>query len=209
MTHEDERPPRALDADTDTVAVFQRLGAMTRHLHDALSELGVMPQLQQAAEGLPDARSRLHYVAEKTAAAAGKVLDAVDDAKALNAAMVEQTRGLALRLEGDAAGMPSPQEIMQALRDIEHRAAQADARLTDIMLAQDFHDLTGQVVARVVALASELEVSLVKLLVEVAPDSAAAAAPRRLDGPVVDPQGRSDVAVDQTQVDDLLASLGF
>jgi chemotaxis protein CheZ len=61
----------------------------------------------------------------------------------------------------------------------------------------------------VVALASELEVSLVKLLVEVAPDSAATAAPRRLDGPVVNPHGRSDVAVDQTQVDDLFASLGF
>jgi hypothetical protein len=46
MTHEDERPPRAADADPDTVAVFQQLGAMSRHLHDALSELGVMPQLQ-------------------------------------------------------------------------------------------------------------------------------------------------------------------
>ncbi len=92
---------------------------------------------------MPDARSRLHYVAEKTATAAGKVLDAVDDAKALNAAMVEQARGLALRLEGDPDGMPSPQEILQAFQAIEQRAAQADGRLTDIMLAQDFHDLTG------------------------------------------------------------------
>ena len=99
--------------------------------------------------------------------------------------------------------------MVRVLRDIEQRAEQADARLTDIMLAQDFHDLTGQVVARVVTLANELEVSLVKLLVEVAPEQAAAAAPRRLDGPVVDPKGRSDVAVDQAQVDDLLASLGF
>ena len=168
-----------------------------------------MPQLQLAAEGLTDARSRLNYVAEKTAAAAGKVLDAVDEATGLNAALAEQARLLAQRLDGEAATLPSPQEMAQVLREIASRAAKADDRLTDIMLAQDFHDLTGQVVARVVTLASELEVSLLKLLVEVAPEQAAAASPRRLDGPVVDPKGRTDVAVDQAQVDDLLASLGF
>jgi chemotaxis protein CheZ len=209
MEHEDVRASQNPVTEADAAAVFQRLGAMTRQLHDALSELGVMPQLQQAAEGLPDARSRLNYVAEKTAAAAGKVLDAVDEAKALNAAVSAQARELAQRLDGATAAPPSPQELVRVLRDIEQRAEQADARLTDIMLAQDFHDLTGQVVARVVTLANELEVSLVKLLVEVAPEQAAAAAPRRLDGPVVDPKGRSDVAVDQAQVDDLLASLGF
>lgn len=209
MTYEDERSSQTPAAEADPAAVFRRLGAMTRQLHDALSELGVMPQLQQAAQGLPDARSRLNYVAEKTAAAAGKVLDAVDEAKGLNAAVVEQARDLAQRFDGTSTTLPSPQEVSQVLRDIEHRAAQADARLTDIMLAQDFHDLTGQVVARVVALAGELEVSLLKLLMEVAPDHVAAAPARRLDGPVVDPQGRTDVAVDQAQVDDLLASLGF
>ncbi len=92
---------------------------------------------------------------------------------------------------------------------IEQRAMRADGRLTDIMLAQDFHDLTGQVVARVVTLANELESSLVKLLVEVAPEGAPVTSEPRLDGPVVDARGRTDVAVDQTQVDDLLASLGF
>ena len=70
--------------------------------------------------------------------------------------------------------------------------------LTEIMLAQDFHDLTGQVVRRVVALASELEDNLVKLLLQAAPSSARAPAPSAtLEGPVVKPHGRSDVASTQ------------
>lgn len=182
---------------------------MTRQLHDALRELGVMPQLQHAAEGLPDARSRLNYVVEKTAAAADKVLDAVDEVKSLNADVTASARALALRLDDPTALPLTAAEMRETLLAIEQRTMRADGRLTDIMLAQDFHDLTGQVVARVVTLANELESSLVKLLVEVAPEAPPVTSEPRLDGPVIDARGRTDVAVDQTQVDDLLASLGF
>jgi chemotaxis protein CheZ len=209
MMHEQARPYESTDADGDTAAVFRRLGVMTRQLHDALRELGVMPQLQHAAEGLPDARSRLNYVVEKTAAAADKVLDAVDEVKSLNADVRAGARELARRLDDPTTRPPSTGEMQQALEAIQRLAAQADTRLTDIMLAQDFHDLTGQVVARVVTLANELESSLVKLLVEVAPEGTSVAPDPVLGGPVVDARRRADVAVDQTQVDDLLASLGF
>ncbi len=78
------------------------------------------------------------------------------------------------------------------------------------MLAQDFHDLTGQVVAKVVKLAGDLEDSLVKLLVEVAPPEQANKVEQLvLNGPVVNPEGRTDVVATQGEVDDLLASLGF
>ena len=65
--------------------VFQQLGAITRLLHDTMQQLGVMPKLQVAADGIPDARSRLSYIASKTAAAADKVLNSVDQAKAEHA----------------------------------------------------------------------------------------------------------------------------
>jgi chemotaxis regulatin CheY-phosphate phosphatase CheZ len=84
--------------------------------------------------------------------------------------------------------------------------------LPDIMMAQDFHDLTGQVVAKVVALAGDLEDSLVKLLVQAAPPEAVKViehSTATLNGPVVNPEGRTDVVANQTEVDDLLASLGF
>jgi chemotaxis protein CheZ len=81
------------------------------------------------------------------------------------------------------------------------------------MMAQDFHDLTGQVIARVVNLAATIEDQLVQLLIQTAPSSAhvqvAPPEPARLQGPVVDPENTPDIVTDQSQVDDLLASLGF
>jgi chemotaxis protein CheZ len=84
--------------------------------------------------------------------------------------------------------------------------------LTEIMMAQDFHDLTGQVIARVVSLAATIEEQLVQLLIQTAPPNAQVATPeppKHLQGPVVKAEGNPDVVTDQSQVDDLLASLGF
>lgn len=189
--------------------VFQQLGAITRQLHDTLAQLGVMPKLQIAAEGLPDARSRLNYIAEKTGAAAEKVLNSVDCAKADHAHIIEETRRIAAAIVADPVKAVASGSILNFVTDVEKTTERIDNHLTDIMMAQDFHDLTGQVVAKVVALASELEDSLVRLLVQAAPPDQAQKVELHLQGPVVDAAGRTDVVANQGEVDDLLASLGF
>jgi chemotaxis protein CheZ len=190
--------------------VFQQIGEITRLLHDTMQQLGVMPKLQIAADGLPDARSRLSYIASKTAAAADKVLNSVDQAKAEHAQIADATRRLAESLVKDPVKAVASGSVLNFVTDVEARTAHIDAHLTDIMMAQDFHDLTGQVVAKVVSLASELEDSLVKLLVQVVPpDQRDKVDPNVLHGPVVNPEGRTDVVTNQGEVDDLLASLGF
>jgi chemotaxis protein CheZ len=189
--------------------VFQQLGTITRLLHDTLEQLGVMPKLQLAADGIPDARSRLSYIATKTAAAADKVLTSVDEAKAEHAAIADQTRTLAAALLADPVKAVASGAVFNFVNDVEARTKVID-HLTDIMMAQDFHDLTGQVVAKVVSLANDLEDSLVKLLVQVVPeDQREKVDPSVLHGPVVNPEGRTDVVANQGEVDDLLASLGF
>jgi len=190
--------------------VVQKLGEITRLLHDTLQQLGVMPKLQVAADGIPDARSRLTYVANKTAAAAEKVLNSVDQAKAEQAHIAEQTRRLAEALTTDPVRAVASGAVLNFVQDVESRTTAVDAHLTDIMMAQDFHDLTGQVVQKVVTLANDLEDSLVKLLVQVVPpDQREKVDPNVLAGPVVNPEGRTDVVSNQGEVDDLLASLGF
>ena len=189
--------------------VFQQLGVITRQLHDTLNQLGVMPKLQVAAEGLPDARSRLNYIAEKTGAAATKVLNSVDHAKQEHAAVAAETRRIAAAILADPVKAVASGAVMNFVGDVEAATARIDQHLTDIMMAQDFHDLTGQVVAKVVSLASELEDSLVKLLVQAAPPEQAHKVEQSLHGPVVNPEGRTDVVANQSEVDDLLASLGF
>jgi len=190
--------------------VFQQLGSITRLLHDTMQQLGVMPKLQNAAEGIPDARSRLTYIAQKTADAANKVLNSVDQAKADHAAISAATRAMAAAIVADPVRAVASGKVMNFVQEVEERTAAIDNHLTDIMMAQDFHDLTGQVVAKVVTLANDLEDSLVKLLVQVVPPEQREKVDLNvLNGPVVNADGRTDVVTNQGEVDDLLASLGF
>jgi chemotaxis protein CheZ len=190
--------------------VFNQLGSITRLLHDTMQQLGVMPKLQIAADGLPDARSRLNYIANKTADAANKVLNSVDQAKAEHAHISRSTKDLAAALVKDPVRAVASGMVLNFAKDVEDSTGRIDAHLTDIMMAQDFHDLTGQVVAKVVTLANDLEDSLLKLLLQVVPpEQREKVDPNVLHGPVVDAAGRTDVVSNQGEVDDLLASLGF
>ena len=190
--------------------LYQQLGVITRQLHESLTHLDVMTQLQVAAGGLPDARSRLDYIARKSGESAEKVLNSVDQAKFEHQRIADATRALAASLAADPARAMASGAVMNYVGDVEGATARIDAHLTDIMMAQDFHDLTGQVVAKVVVLATDLETSLLKLLVRAAPaEYAHRAETASLQGPVVAPAGRGDVVQNQGEVDDLLASLGF
>ena len=202
----------ALEKNTLAVSpeVFQQLGSITRLLHDTMQQLGVMPKLQTATEGLPDARSRLTYIASKTAEAANKVLNTVDQAKLEHRQIAEATRAMGELIVADPVKAVASGAVMNFVHEVETSTKRIDDHLTDIMMAQDFHDLTGQVVAKVVTLANDLEDSLVKLLIQVVPEGVREAVDSSiLNGPVVNPEGRTDVVADQGEVDDLLASLGF
>lgn len=204
-------PPATTGTVGASPEVYQQIGHLTRLLHDTLEQLGVMPHLQIAADNLPDARSRLNYVARKTGEAAEKVLNSVDQAKADHEMIARETRAIAQAIIADPVKAVASGSVMNFVGDVEAATARIDHHLTDIMMAQDFHDLTGQVVAKVVKLAGDLEDSLVKLLLQVAPPEQVSKMvdPETLHGPVVDPSQRTDVVSNQSEVDDLLASLGF
>ena len=201
-------------ASTGTDDVHQKIGSLTRQLHTALNELGFADPLRGSMGELPDAQSRLSYIARLTGEAAEKVLGRVEQAKAQHDYIASETRRMVTSLVADPVAAVARGEIYNFLTDVERVTQEADGHLTEIMMAQDFHDLTGQVIARVVNLAGTIEQQLVQLLLQTAPAGAAppAAAPERseaLQGPVVNPEARADVVTDQSQVDDLLASLGF
>src|ERR1700756_3113880 len=202
----------AMKADSLAVSpeVFQQLGNITRVLHDTMQQLGVMPKLQPATEGLPDARSHLSYIATKTADAANKVLNTVDAAKLEHRQIADATRRMAELIVADPVQGGATGAVMNFVNEVETSTKRIDDHLTDIMMAQDFHDLTGQVVAKVVTLANDLEDSLVQLLIQVVPEGVREQVdPNVLNGPVVNPEGRTDVVSSQGEADHQLASLGF
>jgi chemotaxis protein CheZ len=198
--------------------MYNRLGAITRQLHDALHELGYAPVLKDVADELPDARSRLEYIARLTGDAAEKVLNRVDEAKAEQEAVRLNSRQLVETIKGVPGLKWAMPELVEWSEKIQQSTEITDQHLTEIMMAQDFHDLTGQVIKRVVTLAATIEGQLLQLLLEAAPQALPAerqstfsqsAANRELSGPVVNPEGRTDVVTSQQDVDDLLSSLGF
>ena len=197
--------------------VFVRVGLLTRNLHDALRELGYDQGIEQAVGALPDARARLDYVASLTGRAAERVLAATERAKAGQEAMRAELHELRARWEqalggdSDAAGLSALGHATKAcMGELDGRAAAVNDELTDIILAQDFHDLTGQVIQRITRIAQTLEEQLVKLLLDASPSGERRAGDQEaLAGPVIAAAGRQDVVTSQAQVDDLLESMGF
>ncbi|WP_326541676.1 protein phosphatase CheZ [Pseudorhodoferax sp.] len=197
-------------ADDPAADVHHKLGLLTRQLHDSLAELGYAEKLRGSVDELPDAQSRLTYIARLTGDAAEKVLSRVEQAKTQHDFIAAETRRVGELLVKDPVAAVARGVVYNFLGDVDKASREIDQHLTEIMMAQDFHDLTGQVIARVVNLAATIEEQLVGLLIQTAP--AQAPVPARsaaLQGPVVNGEGRDDVVTDQSQVDDLLASLGF
>jgi chemotaxis protein CheZ len=202
----------AFERDAACDAMYQRVGQLTRTLHDALHELGYDRKLAAAAESLPDARDRLDYIATLTGKAAERVLGAVEAAQVQQNALESDTRALARRWDGLAATTPAgeraslEQSTRAFLGAASARTAATNAYLTEIMLAQDFHDLTGQVIKRIAEIARSLEANLLALLLETRCGEPAEPLPA-LSGPAI--RSSADTVSSQAEVDSLLESLGF
>lgn len=199
-------------------SVFQRVGQMARQLHDTLHELGYDKLLENTVSALPDAKDRLAYVANLTEQAACRVLNATDIARPAVDQLQSGAHGLGERWDKVFDNQMSTAEFRQLVEETRAFlktgvAGQTDAinaQLMEIMMAQDFQDLTGQVIKKIVSLAQDLENGLMTVLLEVVPQSKRSQEVTSLmNGPVINAEGRADVVVNQQQVDDLLDSLGF
>jgi chemotaxis protein CheZ len=197
--------------------VFHRVGQMTRLLHDTIRELGYDRMISETAQKLPDARQRLSYISQMTEQAASRVLNATDIAKPIQDRVEQHSVSLDQRWEKLYAKQLSVEEFKALAADTRTFFNQTsvdskvvNAQLMEIMMAQDFQDLTGQVIKKIVDMAATLETELLKVLIEVVPEGKRTPDNEGLlNGPVINAEGRSDVVTGQEQVDDLLESLGF
>lgn len=197
--------------------VLARVGQMTRSLHDNLRELGFDKLIERAAHEMPSARDRLSYVAKMTEQAAQRVLNATDAASPLQEKIGSGAGDVAKEWQS-ALEAPFSEQRYRALAErtlaylnqTRHDADATRQQLLTIMMAQDFQDLTGQVIKKVTELAHGIEQQLVQLLIDYAPPEVRRdAGSGLLNGPQINPEGNPDVMADQEQVDDLLESLGF
>ena len=198
--------------------LLMRVGQLTRSLHESLRELGLDKLLQRVAtDDIPNARDRLLYVARLTEQAAQRVLNATDAASPLQeqiehgaGQLADDWHGLLQSPLSDAPTRALALRTLSYLDTSREAAAATRAHLLDIMMAQDFQDLTGQVIKKVTELGHSLEAQMVQLLIDYAPnDGRREAAQSLLNGPQINPAAHADVVADQGQVDDWLESLRF
>ena len=207
--------------------LFAEVGKLTRQLHDSLKNFQIDPSLNNLLEeDIPDAKKRLNHVIDMTEQAANRTMDAVESCLPIADQLTQQLG----KIE------PQWQKLMQRqlqLGEFKALCHQLDgfflqasgdsntlnALLTDVLMAQDYQDLTGQILRRVIELVREVEESLIGLLTAFGQSSMmvpteakpAKSKPKahEAEGPIIDAAERDDVVSGQDDVDDLLSSLGF
>lgn len=197
---------------------YSQIGHLTRRLHDTLHELGYDKNLEKAVDNMiPDARDRLAYIAAMTQQAAERVLNATDAAKPIQDELEARSSTLSTRWDSLFRNELSVDDFKQLvaetrgfLQEVPRHTKATSDQLMEIMMAQDFQDLTGQVIKKVIEMAKEMENELLKVLLEsTSAEKKSHIDSSLLNGPVVNAEGRTDIVTSQEQVDDLLESLGF
>ncbi len=204
--------------------LFAEIGKLTRQLHDSLTNFQLDSRLNDLATAdIPDAKERLNYVITRTEEAANKTMDAVesifpvvdkisDQVSAVNPAWTKLMNN-----EIDLKEFKSLcVDIDTLLVTTGKETANIHSLMTDVLMAQDFQDLTGQVIRKVIDLVREVEESLINMLTafgisseNIQGKSAPKVGDNLVEGPIVNSEERDDVVEDQDDVDDLLSSLGF
>jgi len=202
--------------------LFQEVGQLTRQLHDSMAGFSLDSKITSMTENdIPDAKERLQYVITMTEQAANQTLNAVEELLPVSKILNEQAEALSEKWERFLDREMPFEEFKSMSAEITLHFSQSrgslilvEKGLNDILMAQGFQDITGQIIKRVIDLVQDLELSMVELI-RLAGDASkhgeGQAKEPDLPGPVVpgvdDKVG--DVASNQDDVDDLLSSLGF
>lgn len=205
--------------------LFQEIGKLTRELHETLNNFRLDSRIADMAEQeIPDAKERLNYVISMTEQAANKTLTAVEDSLPVSEGLQQRSAELHEQWERFRKRDMSAAEFRDLSRELDdyfpqvrENAQNLQRNLSDVLMAQDFQDLTGQIIRRVINLVQDVEQSLVDLIrisgrAMTAKQNGAAGKNIKAEGPMV--PGVDDVEPEavlqgQDDVDDLLSSLGF
>jgi chemotaxis protein CheZ len=200
----------------DPSDLIQRIASLTRMLRESMRELGLDQAIKDAAQAIPDARDRLRYVAQMTEQAAHRVLNAIDQTQPIQEDLARSAKSLDVRWNEwfeQPMELPQARELVKEtrafLQDVPRQTQLTQSKLMEIMMAQDFQDLTGQVIMKMMDVVGAIERELLQVLIDSVPTDRRDEANSLLNGPQVSPEGKVDVVTSQDQVDDLLASLGF
>jgi chemotaxis protein CheZ len=197
--------------------IYQQVGVLTRELHDTVSQfkedLGTSGVTGQE---ITDIRARLHHVIELMESAANESLAAVEESVPLAKGIIDGADKIAEgwdRFRNRELDVEQFRELSDDITEFMSIAAgnseRLHLRLNEVMMAQSFQDLSGQIIHRVVDVIGRVEDSLIELVRLSGQEEEETRSEGDAHGPVVPGLKQSDVVKSQDEVDDLLSSLGF
>ncbi|WP_440055660.1 protein phosphatase CheZ [Pseudoalteromonas sp. T1lg65] len=221
-------------ANKEQSELFAEVGKLTRQLHESLKNFELDTRLADlTTDAIPDAKQRLNYVMEMTENAANKTMDAVEASLPLAQNLAEELEGIKPTWDRLMSRDIQLGEFKSLCHDLDSfmqssktRTDELQSLMTNVLMAQDYQDLTGQVIRRVIELVREVEDSLIHMLTvfgstgveqskannnenKAVKSEAATDELSGPEGPIIDAESRDDVVSGQDEVDDLLSSLGF
>ncbi|MBC3806016.1 protein phosphatase CheZ [Undibacterium seohonense] len=210
-----QMPPAISSTGEDNPELmYKGLGHVVRALHDALTWVGADEILAEASNEFPSARERLNHVAVLTEKAANTVLSTVENTLPLQQATKKNADKLLSQWDQTSLQDLSKEELLALaentrafIGETKNTSEMTEKALSDIMMAQDFQDLTGQLIKKVVSLLERTEKDLLGLLISGAPDGAISS--KKKDDLLAGPGAVGGVQLNQESVDDLLSDLGF
>ncbi len=209
-------------AKTRETLLFQEIGKLTRQVHDSMAAFALDAKIAEFAENdIPDAKERLNYVINMTQEAADTTLTAVEEIIPLTDELGNLTQDLNekwARFRRKEMEFSEFKEVSKDLPDYFSTSMNGlqtiQSRLNDVLLAQGFQDITGQIIKQVINLVHDVELSMVELIritggTSVRSDSRSQHQEIELAGPVIPNLDTGNTVANQDDVDDLLSSLGF
>ena len=199
--------------------LFEEIGKLTRELHDSLASVRTESDLAGMAENeIPDAKERLNFVIEKTEAAANRTMDSVEEILPVSetirtrAGQLQEDWSRFQRREMDVEEFKKMgDELVEFLDELTKNSDKIHEGLTNILMAQDFQDITGQVIRKVIVVVQNVEESLVGLIRKTGVQAVSKKSVSEIEaeGPQMNAENKDNVVNGQDDVDDLLSSLGF
>ncbi|MBT2969295.1 MAG: chemotaxis protein CheZ [gamma proteobacterium symbiont of Ctena orbiculata] len=200
--------------------LFLEVGRLTRELHDAINGFLLDARISDMTNvEIPDAKERLSYVITMTEQSANRTLTAVEQSIPLVEKIERQSAELAQEWEKLRSRMLNKDDFKELsvalsnfLSNTKTDAGELHKNLSEVLMAQDFQDLTGQIIRKVITLVHDVEeklVMLVRITGDKMDDPNKKDKQEELAGPAIPGLDQGDQVTSQDDVDDLLSSLGF
>ena len=205
-------------------SIFQNLGKLTRDLHKSMNDINGDVRLNNIMHNeIPDARNSLSHVIGLTEDAANKTLNAIDHSSELIDSLSDQATRIesllhnrVIKIAKESQLSSVDKELDSFVKNVINHTKIINKDLSDIVVAQSYQDLSGQLIQRVSNMVHDVEHSLVSILKinsnfnsEIENNCNIETKNNAGYGPVVPGVSNGDVLKNQDDVDDLLSTLGF